>query len=168
MLTGLWAKRWCKSPELLHMISFLASIRTRNCCPCMTPLLPPLSSMHNLRYKNYFGKIKCRPCSPKLGLPMFLSLSNSGWVSIWSAEPAMLTNYAWASKIRPGRPQCLLSFRENGRTPAAHVSGANFLSWSFIGLPRKPSYSASFLHWISSLSYPHSITLYIFDKYLNK
>ena len=23
------------------------------------------------------------------------SLSNSGWVSIWSAEPAMLTNYAW-------------------------------------------------------------------------
>ena len=22
----------------------------------------------------------------------------------------MLTNYAWASKIRPGRPQCLLSF----------------------------------------------------------
>ena len=31
-------------------------------------------------------------------------------VSIWSAEPTMLTNYAWASKIRPGRPQCLLSF----------------------------------------------------------
>ena len=30
------------------------------------------------------------------------------------------------------------------------------------------NYSASFLHWISSLSYPHSITLYIFDEYLNK
>ena len=35
------------------------------------------------------------------------------------------------------------------------------LAWSFIGLPHKPSYSASFLHWISLLSYPHSITLYI-------
>ena len=57
--------------------------------------------------------------------------------------------------------------RENGRTPVAYVSGANFLPWSFIGLPRKPSYSASFLHWISLLSYPHSITLYIFDEYLN-
>ena len=38
---------------------------------------------------------------------------------------------------------CLLW--ENGRTPAAYVSGANFLSWSFIGLLRKPSYSVSFL-----------------------
>ena len=51
--------------------------------------------------------------------------------------------------------------------PVAYVSGANFLCWSFIGLPCKPSYSASFLHWIFLLSYPHSITLYIFDEYLN-
>ena len=57
--------------------------------------------------------------------------------------------------------------QENRRTPAAYVSGANFLSWSFIGLPQKPSYSASFLHWIFLLSYPHSMTLYIFDEYLN-
>ena len=56
--------------------------------------------------------------------------------------------------------------RENGRTPAAYVSSASFLSWSFIGLPCKPSYSASFLHWIFLLSCPHSITLYIFDEYL--
>ena len=54
--------------------------------------------------------------SQNTGLPMSLSLSNSGWVSIWSAESAMLTNYAWASKIRSGRPQCLLSFgRMEGR-----------------------------------------------------
>ena len=56
---------------------------------------------------------------------------------------------------------------ENGRTPAAYISGANFLSWSFIDLPRKPSYSASFLHWVFLLSYPHSIALYIFNEYLN-
>ena len=32
------------------------------------------------------------------------------------ADDTMLTNYAWASKIRPGRPQCLLSFgRMEGR-----------------------------------------------------
>ena len=36
-----------------------------------------------------------------------------------------------------------------------------FLVWNFIGFPPKPSYSASFLHWIFLLSYPYSITLYI-------
>ena len=35
---------------------------------------------------------------------------------------------------------------ENRMRPAAYVSGANFLSWSFIGFLHKPSYSASFLH----------------------
>ena len=50
----------------------------------------------------------------------------------------------------------------------AYVGGAHFLSWSFIGFLRKPSYSASFLHWIFPLSYPYSITLYISNKYLIK
>ena len=36
--------------------------------------------------------------------------------------------------------------RDNGRMPVAYIGGANSLSWSFIGFPRKPSYSASFLH----------------------
>ena len=55
---------------------------------------------------------------------------------------------------------------ENGRSTVAYVSGASFLSLGFIGLPHKPSYSASFLHRIILLNYPHSITLYIFDEYL--
>ena len=118
-------------------------------------------------YKNRLWKIKnwdhflerlVSPCS---------SLSHSGWVSIWSAEPTMLTNYAWASKIWLGIWPVSPLLRENGRTPVAYISGASFLSWSFIGLLHKPSYSASFLHWIFLLSYPHSITLYIFDEYLN-
>ena len=54
--------------------------------------------------------------------------------------------------------------RENGRTPAAYVGDANSLSWNFIGFPCKPSYSASFLHWISLLSYPYLTTLYIFNS----
>ena len=68
------------------------------------------------RVKAPIKRHRLGPCSPKLGLPMLLSLPNSGWASIWSAEPAMLANYAWASKIRLGRPQCLLSFgRTEGR-----------------------------------------------------
>ena len=49
------------------------------------------------------------------------------------------------------------------RAPAAYVSGANFLSWRLIGLPRKPSYSVSFLHRIFLLSSPHTIILDISD-----
>ena len=34
--------------------------------------------------------------------------------------------------------------RENAKTPVAYVGGASFLSQSFIGIPHKPNYSASF------------------------
>ena len=54
MLTGLQARRWCKSPKLLHMIS----LQEESLACCMTLLLPPLSSMHNLRYKTtLFSKV---------------------------------------------------------------------------------------------------------------
>ena len=36
--------------------------------------------------------------------------------------------------------------RENGRTSAAYVGDVNSLPWNFTSFPRKPSYSASFLH----------------------
>ena len=48
--------------------------------------------------------------------------------------------------------------------PAAYIGDVNSLSWNFIGFPRKPSYSASFLHWIFLLSYPYLTTLYIFNS----
>ena len=51
--------------------------------------------------------------------------------------------------------------------PAAYVGDANSLSWNFIGFPRKPSYSASFLHWNFSLSYPYLTTLYIFNSIIS-
>ena len=57
--------------------------------------------------------------------------------------------------------------RENGRTPAAYVGDVNSLFWNFISFPRKPSYSASFLHWIFSLSYPYLTTLYIFNSIIS-
>ena len=50
---------------------------------------------------------------------------------------------------------------ENGKTPVAYVGGANSLSWSFIGIPHKPSYSASFSPLIFLLHYSSLISLYI-------
>jgi len=34
----------------------MISLQEESLAYCMTLPLPPLSSMHNLRYKNYFGK----------------------------------------------------------------------------------------------------------------
>ena len=53
------------------------------------------------------------------------------------------------------------------RAPPAYVSCADFLSRSFIGLPRKPSYSISFLDRIFLLSSPHTIILDISDEHIN-
>ena len=51
---------------------------------------------------------------------------------------------------------------ENGKMPVAYVGGANSLSWSFIGIPRKPSYSASFspLIFLTTLSV-FNLSLYL-------
>ena len=51
--------------------------------------------------------------------------------------------------------------RENGKTPVAYVGAANLLSQGFIGIPRKPSYSASFSPLIFLLHYSFLISLYI-------
>ena len=45
-------------------------------------------------------------------------LSFTFWLNLSSEAGKLVkpTNFAWASKIRPGRPQCLLSFeRTEGR-----------------------------------------------------
>ena len=54
--------------------------------------------------------------------------------------------------------------QENGKMPVAYVGGANSLSWSFIGIPRKPSYSASFSPLILLLHYSFLISLYICNE----
>ena len=98
--------------------------------------------------------------SPHVSLSLTLAESPSGGRN----PPCLLIMPGLLRSDRGASVSPLL--QENGRTPAAYISGASFLSWSFIGFPRKPSYSASFLHWIFLLSYPHSITLYIFNWYL--
>ena len=108
---GPLARRWCNTPKTSVYICMkhLTLIKVRTADP--TWLLYNTSVYKNRPWKienwDQFLEILVSPCR---------SLSHSGWVSIWSAEPTMLTNYAWASKIRPGRPQCLLSFgRTEGR-----------------------------------------------------
>ena len=53
--------------------------------------------------------------------------------------------------------------RENGKMPVAYIDDASFLSRSFIGIPRKPSYSASFSPLIFLLYYSFLISLYTFN-----
>ena len=52
--------------------------------------------------------------------------------------------------------------QETRKTPVAYVGGANSLSWSFIGFPHKPSYSASFspLNFSITLSFSN-LSLYL-------
>ena len=120
------ARRWCNTPKtsVYLCMKHLTLIKVRTADPAWL--------LHNISvYKSRPWKIKNWDQFLKILVSPCHSLSHSGWVSIWSAEPTMLTNYAWASKIRPGRPQCLLSF---GRTEGRlwpYVSGANFLSWSY-------------------------------------
>ena len=52
--------------------------------------------------------------------------------------------------------------QENGKMPVAYVGGANSLSWSFIGIPCKPSYSASF----SPLIFPTTLSFSNLSLYL--
>ena len=72
-------------------------------------------------------------------LPVFLAEFPSGaWVLAMSAY------LSWLSSPRKKEPKegQLLIFKWR-RWP--NVDGANSLSWNFIGIPRKPSYSAFFL-----------------------
>ena len=53
--------------------------------------------------------------------------------------------------------------RENRKMPVAYVGGANLLSRGFIGIPHKPSYSASFSPLIFLLHYFFLISIHIFN-----
>ena len=50
--------------------------------------------------------------------------------------------------------------QENGKMPVAYVGGANSLSWSFIAIQHKPSYSAYFSPLIFLLHYSFLTSLY--------
>ena len=152
---GPLARRWCNTPKTSVYICMkhLTLIKVRTADPVW--LLCNISVYKNRPWKimngDQFLKILVYPCR---SISQTLAEFPSG---VWSPPSLLIL----PGLLRSDRGGLSASSPSGGRTPVAYVSGANFLSWSFIGLPHKPSYSASFLHWIFLLSYPHSITLYI-------
>ena len=63
-----------------------------------------------------------------------------------------------------------LLLQENRKTPVAYVGGASFLSQSFIGIPRKPSYLASFspLNSPTTLFIPNLILYQSINKFFSR
>ena len=155
------ARRWCNTPKTSVYICMkhLTLIKVRTADPAW--LLHKVTFAYISVYKSRPWKIKNwdqfleRLVSPCRSLSQTLAESPSGARS----PPSLLILPGLLDPTGEASVSPLL--RENRMRPAAYVSGANFLSWSFIGFPCKPSYSASFLHWIVLLSYPRSITLYI-------
>ena len=153
---GPLARRWCNTPKtsVYICIKHLTLIKVRTADPAW--LLYNISVYKNRPWKNKkWDQFLERLVSPCHSLSQTLAEFPSGVRS----PPSLLILPGLLDPTGEASVSPLL--RENGRTPVAYVSGASFLSWSFIGFPHKPSYSASFLHWIFLLSYPHSITLYI-------
>ena len=95
------------------------------------------------------------PCRSFL-LPVFLAEFPSGvWVLATS------TYLPWLlSSTREGAQEGHLPIFKWHRWP--NVDGANSLSWNCIGIPRKPSYSASF----SPLIFPTTLSVSNLSLYL--
>ena len=126
----------------------------------MTLPLPPLSSMHNLRYKTSLENKVC---------PFFL------FTDIWSPH-VVLSPSSWTFPLRQGSSSSLLILpgllrSDRGGLSVSSPSGeredaCGLRRWR--KFPALEFYSASFLHWISSLSSPYFTTLYILNKRLIK
>ena len=116
----------------------LASIRIKDCWPCMTLPLPPLSSMHNLRYKNYFGKWSAGLAHRSLVSPCrsfsFLFLLR---LIPWSTGALCVHFPAWASKTHSRRCLRWGTFRDS-REHLQPMWTEQVPSWGFIGFLHKP------------------------------
>ena len=95
---GPLARRWCNTPKTSVYICMkhLTLIKVRTADPAWL--------LHNISvYKSRPWKIKNWDQFLERLVSPCLSLSHSGWVSIWSVEPTTLTNYAWAAKTHSRR-----------------------------------------------------------------
>ena len=156
---GPLARRWCNTHKTSVYICMkhLTLIKVRTADPAWL--------LHNISvYKNRPQKIKNwdqfleRLVSPHFSLSQILAESLSG-----ARNPPCLL-------VMPG----LLRSDQGGLSVSSPLGewkdACSLRKWckllvlKFYWSPCKPSYSASFLHWIFLLSYPHPITLYIFDK----
>jgi len=99
-------------------------------------------------------------CSPEFGLPMSFFLSPSSWTF------PLRQGSSSSLPILPG----LLRSDRGGLSVSSPLGeredACGLRRWH--KFPALEFYSASFLHWISSLSYPYFTTLYILNKRLIK
>ena len=138
------ARRWCKIPK-----TFLCEApdfeKGQDCWPPRDSVFIPICN------KRYISKPKNKEIgsvSRKTDSLMlfFSALCFSGWIPIWSV--GALQVYLLA----PGYSSPLEKEPKEGHLPIfkwhwwPNVDGANSLSWNFIGIPCKQSYSAPFLH----------------------
>ena len=141
----------------------LSLIKVSTADPCMT-LKFPFVSMCNKRYISKPKNKKIGSVSGKTDSPLcsflfsvFLAEFPSGaWVL---AKPA---NFALAFKFHARGSPRRGTLRYSNRCWWPSVDGVNSLSWSFIGIPHKPSYSASF----SPLIFPTTLSVSNLSLYL--
>ena len=150
MLTGPLARRWYKTTwDLLYTWRYAKGKpglkKGQDFCPCIT-LHIPLFLYVQLGVYKLLLKIKLWVWHQCLAPPCPSFLPFQAEFPSGVQRLAKPTNFAWASKIWMGGHFVFPLLRETRKTPVAYVGGANSLSRSFIGSPRKPSYSASFLH----------------------
>ena len=183
MLTGLLARRWCKSPKAFSYDKFAESkpgfdkdqgLLTLHDSTTAPP--SPLSSMHNLRYKNYFGKWSAGLAHQSLVSPCrsfsFLFLFR---LIPWRAGAFCVHFPTWASKthsrrclwwgtfsysrgrLRPTWTEqvpcwALLAFWVNQGISASFLSSifltAKFFPYLFLYFSRSPTPSSGGNPWI--------------------
>ena len=164
MLTGLLARRWCKSPKLLHMISLKAWLQLGSKTAVLAWLYPfPHCPLCTTWSTNTTLENKVRVLFTETWSPHVV-LSLTFWLNSHLGRGGLSSLLILSGLLRSDRGGLSVSSPSGDRRmPAAYVGNVNSLPWNFISFPCKPSYSASFLHWIFLLSYPYSITLYIFN-----
>ena len=136
------ARRWCKTPKIFFYVKHLILIKVRTADPHVTLSIPMCNKRYISKPQNKEIRISFRkdwfPHVASFLLPVFLADFPSGaWVL------TMSTYLPWFSSPRKKEPkEGHLPIFKWHRWP--NVDGANSLSWNFIGIPCKPSYSASF------------------------
>ena len=133
--------------------------KSQGCWHCII-LYYPLISIKSRVYKAFLDNGGW--ASHWTGFPHVFFTLFSGWIPIWGMEACHVYLLTPAFKFceRESPRWGTLQYSNGRRWP--NVDGANLLSWGFISSPRKPSYSATFLHWIFLLYYSFLISLLYF------
>ena len=135
------ARRWCKTPKIFFLCKAPDFDKGQDCWPPRDSVFIPMcnkryiSKSKNKEIRSVSGKTDS-PCHYFL-LPIFLAEFLSG-----ACSPCLLTCPGFSSPCKKEPKEGHLLIFKWRWWP--NVDGANSLSWNFIGIPRKPSYLASF------------------------